>query len=91
MSSKKALTIFSLILVVGMLVTACAQPTPAPAATQAPAATTAPAAAPAAAAGSKMICVIVPPVENPFFGAMQEIAAKKAEAVGLHHPQAEPR
>ena len=38
-------------------------------------------AAPAAAAGGT-ICVIVPPVENPFFGAMQEIAAKKAEELG---------
>jgi erythritol transport system substrate-binding protein len=41
-------------------------------------------AAPAAAeeTGQKMICVIVPPVENPFFGAMQEIAADKAEELG---------
>jgi erythritol transport system substrate-binding protein len=29
-----------------------------------------------------LICVIVPPVENPFFGAMQEIAAAKAEELG---------
>jgi erythritol transport system substrate-binding protein len=29
-----------------------------------------------------MICVIVPPVENPFFGAMQQIAADKAEELG---------
>ena len=28
------------------------------------------------------ICVIVPPVENPFFGAMQTIAADKAEELG---------
>lgn len=35
------------------------------------------------AAGDKgMICVIVPPVENPFFGAMQTIAADKAEELG---------
>ena len=35
------------------------------------------------AAGDKgMICVIVPPVENPFFGAMQTIAANKAEELG---------
>ena len=35
------------------------------------------------AAGDKgMICVIVPPVENPFFGAMQQIAADKAEELG---------
>jgi erythritol transport system substrate-binding protein len=29
------------------------------------------------------ICVIVPPVENPFFGAMQTIAADKAEELGF--------
>jgi erythritol transport system substrate-binding protein len=29
-----------------------------------------------------MVCVIVPPVENPFFGAMQTIAADKAEELG---------
>jgi erythritol transport system substrate-binding protein len=29
-----------------------------------------------------MICVIVPPVENPFFGAMQQIAADRAEELG---------
>jgi erythritol transport system substrate-binding protein len=29
-----------------------------------------------------LICVIVPPVENPFFGAMQDIAANKAEELG---------
>lgn len=50
------------------------------AATEAPA-TEAPAAE-GAAAGSQLICVIVPPVENPFFGAMQEIAAAKAEELG---------
>jgi ABC-type sugar transport system substrate-binding protein len=32
--------------------------------------------------GGGLICVIVPPVENPFFGAMQEIAANKAEELG---------
>ena len=32
--------------------------------------------------GRRLICVIVPPVENPFFGAMQEIAATKAEELG---------
>lgn len=30
----------------------------------------------------KVIAVIVPPVENPFFGTMQEIAAAKAEELG---------
>jgi erythritol transport system substrate-binding protein len=29
-----------------------------------------------------MMCVIVPPVENPFFGAMQQIAADTAEELG---------
>ncbi len=38
-------------------------------------------AAPAATEGG-LICVIVPGVENPFFGSMQEIAAKKAEELG---------
>jgi len=32
--------------------------------------------------GKKLICVIVPGVENPFFGSMQEIAAAKAEELG---------
>jgi len=32
--------------------------------------------------GSKTIAVIVPPVENPFFGTMQVIAAAKAEELG---------
>lgn len=36
----------------------------------------------AAVGGKGTICVIVPPVENPFFGAMQTIAADKAEELG---------
>ena len=80
MSTKKVVTLLSLIVILAMVLSACGgQPAPAPAATAAPAPTTAPA---PAASGSKMICVIVPPVENPFFGAMQEIAAKKAEELG---------
>ena len=35
-----------------------------------------------AQAGAKTIAVIVPPVENPFFGTMQVIAAAKAEELG---------
>jgi erythritol transport system substrate-binding protein len=60
-----------------------AQPAAAPAAQEA-AAPTQPAAAEEATpvAGSNLICVIVPPVENPFFGAMQDIAAAKAEELG---------
>ena len=37
---------------------------------------------PAAEAEGGLICVIVPGVENPFFGSMQEIAAAKAEELG---------
>jgi len=33
---------------------------------------------------AKTIAVIVPPVENPFFGTMQEIAAAKAEKLGYN-------
>ncbi len=35
-----------------------------------------------------LICVIVPGVENPFFGAMQQIAADKAEELGYTHQTA---
>lgn len=76
MSTKKVFSVLSLIVILAMLISACgAQPTQAPVA-EAPA-TEAP-----AATGGNMICVIVPPVENPFFGAMQEIAAAKAEELG---------
>ena len=69
MSKKKFVVFLTLLTVVGMLLSACK---PA-ASTDQPA---------AADGGKKLICVIVPPVENPFFGAMQEIAAKKAEELG---------
>jgi erythritol transport system substrate-binding protein len=36
----------------------------------------------APAEGAQLMCVIVPPVENPFFGAMSEIATAKAEELG---------
>jgi erythritol transport system substrate-binding protein len=36
----------------------------------------------APAEGAQLMCVIVPPVENPFFGAMAEIAAAKAQELG---------
>jgi erythritol transport system substrate-binding protein len=71
---KKISVLFSVLVLLGMLVGACQ-----PAAPAAPAAEEA--AAPAAAEGG-LICVIVPGVENPFFGSMQEIAAKKAEELG---------
>jgi erythritol transport system substrate-binding protein len=34
--------------------------------------------------GTKTIAVIVPPVENPFFGTMQDMAAAKAEELGYN-------
>jgi len=80
MSSKKAFTIFSFILVLAMLISACAQATPAP--TTAPETAAQPTTAPEQPAGKKLICVIVPPVENPFFGAMQQIASAKAKELG---------
>jgi erythritol transport system substrate-binding protein len=87
MSTKKVFSVLSLIVILAMLISACAaQPTQAPAAPEAPAAeapaTEAPATEAPAATGEQMVCVIVPPVENPFFGAMQEIAAAKAEELG---------
>jgi erythritol transport system substrate-binding protein len=36
----------------------------------------------APAEGAQLMCVIVPPVENPFFGAMSEIATAKAKELG---------
>ena len=82
MSNKKFVVFLSLLAVLGMLLGAC-QPAAttevAPAATEeAPAATEE---APAAMDGG-LICVIVPGVENPFFGSMQVIAADKAEELG---------
>ncbi len=80
--------LFSLLVVLSLLA-GCAAPAAAPAApaeapaAEAPAAEAPAAEAPAAdAAGAKVICVIVPAVENPFFGAMQEIAAAKATELG---------
>ncbi len=76
----------SLILVLAMLISACGAPAaaPAPAATASTGCHRSSSRAPKRplAAGSNMICVIVPPVENPFFGAMQQIAADKAEELG---------
>jgi ABC-type sugar transport system substrate-binding protein len=72
MTNKKFVVILSFLTVLGMVLSACQSATQ-----QAP---TAPA-EPVAAAGG-LICVIVPPVENPFFGTQQDIAAKKAEELG---------
>jgi erythritol transport system substrate-binding protein len=69
MSNKKFVVFLSLLAALSMLLGACGS---------APAAT----AEPVANSGGGLICVIVPPVENPFFGTQQEIAAKKAEELG---------
>jgi ABC-type sugar transport system substrate-binding protein len=70
MSNKKFVVFLGLLAVLGMVFSACA-----PAAPAEPE-------APAAAEAGGLICVIVPGVENPFFGSMQEIAAAKAEELG---------
>ena len=75
MSIKKSTVFLSLLVLLAMSLSACggATSTPEPAATEKPA---------ESAAGGGLICVIVPGVENPFFGTMQEIAAAKAEELG---------
>ncbi|MBN2003842.1 MAG: D-ribose ABC transporter substrate-binding protein, partial [Anaerolineae bacterium] len=80
MFTKKFTVFLTLLALVAMLLNACsgATSTPAPAATAKPEAT----AKPADEKGGGLICVIVPGVENPFFGTMQEIAAAKAEELG---------
>jgi len=77
MSTKKFIIFLSLLAVLGMLLSACQS-----AATEETPAATEEEAPPAAAEGGGLICVIVPGVENPFFGTMQEIAAAKAEELG---------
>ncbi|MBC8333348.1 MAG: D-ribose ABC transporter substrate-binding protein, partial [Anaerolineae bacterium] len=73
MSTKKFVVLLSLLVALGMLLGACQ-----PAATEeAPVADD----APAMEAGGLM-CVIVPSVENPFFGSEQVIAMAKAEELG---------
>jgi ABC-type sugar transport system substrate-binding protein len=71
MSTKKLITILSIVTILGMLLGACQSAAPATEATEAPEQT----------AGGLM-CIIVPGVENPFFGTQQEIAAAKAEELG---------
>jgi len=66
MSNKKIVVFLSLLAILSMLLSACQ-----PKATEAP-----------IAKEGGLICVIVPPVENPFFGTQQEIAAKKVEELG---------
>ena len=73
MINKRTSVLRGLILIPALAIAACSGSS----ATQAPAASEAP-----AATEGGLICVIVPPVENPFFGSMQTIAADKAEELG---------
>lgn len=67
---KKNFAIFlSVMIVMTMILTACQPKAEEPAVVEKP-------------AEKGLICVIVPGVENPFFGSMQEIAAAKAEELG---------
>jgi len=75
MVNKKLLIFLSLFLVLSFAISACA-----PAATEEP--TTPDVEEPTTSEGGGLVCVIVPGVENPFFGSMQEIAAAKAEELG---------
>jgi len=78
MSTRETIKLFGLLAALMLVVSACGRATP-----QATQAVEQPTAQPATGSASKgLICVIVPPVENPFFGAMQEIAAAKAEELG---------
>ncbi len=84
MSNKKFIVFLSLLAVVGMLLSACQPAAPAeeaPAEEEAVEEVSAEEEATDTEAGG-LICVIVPGVENPFFGTMQEIAAAKAEELG---------
>lgn len=75
MFKKKFIVFLHLLAFMSMLLSAC-QPTT-PTATEESVVPTVP-----TVSGSNLICVIVPGVENPFFGSMQEIAATKAEELG---------
>ena len=66
-------TVMSLSMIVGFSLAGCKTTTETTEATTAEATTE---------AAAKVIAVIVPPVENPFFGTMQVIAAAKAEELG---------
>lgn len=82
---KKLVTAGVLTILALLIIVSACRPTAPIAATTETAAETAAAtetAAETAAEAQKVIAVIVPPVENPFFGTMQEIAAAKAEELG---------
>ena len=75
MCKKKCVVLLGLLAVLGMLLGACAQPA-------APEDTPVPTKKPPEPAGGGLICVIVPGVENPFFGSEQKIAAARPKSSG---------
>ncbi len=87
MSNRKTIGLRGLMVLPALALVACSGGTASPSAVASVAPTTAPTVAPTEAPTTApetggLICVIVPPVENPFFGAMQTIAADKAEELG---------
>ena len=79
MSNKKTILIISLMLAFALLISACK---PAAPATEEPAEEEEMVEEEAATGAGGLFSVIVPGVENPFFGTMQVIAADKAEELG---------
>jgi erythritol transport system substrate-binding protein len=86
MTTKKLMWIISIIMIVSMLLGACAPaaaPTTAPAETQAPVATQAPAATEApSASGKQLIAIITASLDNPFFVTMANTADAEAKKLG---------
>ena len=85
MHTKKLVMILSILL--GMLLSACQPAVSTPQATKKPQASATPAKHPTEVATQteeprQLICIIVPPIDNPYFRAQQEIAARKAEELG---------
>lgn len=85
MFKKNIMLFLSLFAILSMVLGACQSATP----TEEPAAASEetpaevePTAETSAPVAGGLMCVIVPPVENPFFGTQQEIAAAKAEELG---------
>jgi len=86
MKSRKWLNLFIVLLIAAMALAACGGSTPAETPTEAAPvqeeAATAVSEAPAETASSNLIVVITPSHDNPFFGAMADIAVAKAEELG---------
>ncbi len=77
MTSRKFLQLFTLLLITMLIMVACGSDTPAATPTDVPAADS-----PATDSGTKLIVVITPSHDNPFFGAMADIAVATAQELG---------